>query len=254
MNSSRLSDLTSDPTIILIPGLDGTALLFYRQIPLLANYFNVAAFPLPDDRNANMDSLVEGLRQMILEIAPGGAVLIGESFGGALAMSAALAHPELVSGLILVNTFPWLDNRIQLHAGRWLLKAVPWAAMPHIRRGTESRIHSPHTTSEDLAEFHDRMRHIGADGYRQRLKILRRYDIRDRLSDITAPSLILAGDADQLLPSVRWAEYMHKWVPHSSYQILEGYGHVCLITHDLDLTDYVVPWWDDSKRDLPSNP
>ena len=113
--------------------------------------------------NAKMDSLVEDLRRVILEIAPGGAVLIGESFGGALAMSATLAHPELISGLILVNTSPWLDNRIQLNARRWLLKAVPWAAMPHIRRGTESRIHSPHTTRKDLAEFHDRMRHIGAD-------------------------------------------------------------------------------------------
>lgn len=253
MNSSGLNEKTSGPTVILVPGLDGTALLFYRQLPLLAKYFNVVAFPLPDDDTATMDSLVEDLRQLILETAPEGAFLLGESFGGALAMSTALAHPDLISGLILVNTFPRLHNRIQLHIGRWLLKAVPWAAMPHIRRGTESRIHSPHTTSEDLAEFHDRMRHIGADGYRQRLQILRRYDIRDRLSDITAPSLILAGDEDRLLPSVQWAEYMQKRIPHSEIQILKGYGHVCLINHDLDITDFVAPWWRHSNCDQTSS-
>ena len=52
-------------TIILVPGLDGTALLFYRQIPLLTRRFNVVAFPLPDERDRSMDDLVEELRSLI---------------------------------------------------------------------------------------------------------------------------------------------------------------------------------------------
>jgi hypothetical protein len=27
--------------------------------------------------------------------------------------------------------------------------------------------------------------------------------------------------------------------------VLEGYGHVCLINHDLDLIEFIGPWWDD---------
>jgi hypothetical protein len=38
---------------------------------------------------------------------------------------------------------------------------------------------------------------------------------------------------------------MHERVSRSSMEVLEGYGHVCLIDHDLDLTRYVVPWWDE---------
>jgi pimeloyl-ACP methyl ester carboxylesterase len=245
-NSSdrHLSDIASGETIILVPGLDGTALLFYRQIPLLARHFNVVAFPLPDDPDATMDSLVDDLVNLIREVAPDGAILLGESFGGALSMSTALTRPDLVRGLVILNSFPWLSNRPQLHAGRLLMRLIPWAAMPHIRRGTEARIHSSHTNPEDLAEFHERMLQIGRRGYRRRLDILRTYDIRERLSDLRVPTLLLAGDEDRLLPSVRWARYMGDRIPGASVKILSGYGHVCLITHDFDVTEYVAPWWE----------
>ncbi len=247
--NARFADLSEGDTIVLVPGLDGTALLFYRQIPLLADRFNVVAFPLPDDATATMESLVDELALLIEEVAPEGAVLLGESFGGALAMSTALARPELVSGLVIINSFPWLHKRIQLFVGRVLMAAVPWAAMPYIRRGTEARIHSTHTNSEDLAEFHERMLQIGRDGYRRRLTVLRHYDIRQRLAELAVPTLLLAGDQDRLLPSARWARYMATRIPGAQMKVLEGFGHVCLITHDLDLREHVVPWWENSQAE-----
>ena len=63
------------------------------------------------------------------------------------------------------------------------------------------------------------------------------------LGDIVAPTLFLAGNRDSLVPSPRWARFMGERVPESSVTILDGYGHVCLIDHDLDLTEHVVPWW-----------
>lgn len=240
----HLSDLTSGDTIIFVPGIDGTAELFYRQIPLLAEQFNVVAFPLRNDHDATMDTLVDDLETLIAEVAPEGALLIGESFGGALSMSFSLARPDLVKGLVIINSFPWLHNRPQIHVGRLLMRLIPWAAMPYIRRGTASRIHSRHTNDEDLDEFWKRTDHIDQTGYAQRLRILRSYDIRDRLGDITAPTLFLAATNDKLIPSVRWASFMHNSVPQSTVALLEDYGHVCLITHDLDLRKYVLPWWE----------
>ena len=242
--SHHLSELSSEDTIVLVPGLDGTALLFYRQIPLLAEQFNVVAFPLPDDNQATMESLVEDLAQLIAEVAPEGAILLGESFGGALCLSTFLARPELVKGLVIVNSFPWLENRLQLHAGRLAMKVIPWAAMPHIRRGTQSRIQSAHTSEEDLAEFHLRMLQVGQHGYRRRLEILQHYDLRGRLEEISAPTLLLAGNRDRLIPSERWGTYMNKHIPNSDLHILDGYGHICLINHDLDVASYIGPWWD----------
>lgn len=248
-DAQRLRDLRSgsnDPPIILVPGIDGTALLFYRQQPLLSARFDTVAFPLPTASPdvMTMDTLVRDLADLVEEVSSDGAILLAESFGGALSMSVALQRPELVRGLVIVNSFPYLDERLKLQAAPRLLRAVPWAAMPVVRRYTSDHLHSPHTNDTDIAEFRERAKSIDRDSYIRRLQILAEYDIRDQLSEIDAPTLFLAGDRDRLLPSVRWGRYMHERVRRSSLTVLEGYGHVCLIDHDLDITEHVVPWFE----------
>ncbi len=235
---------THAPTVVLVPGLDGTALLFYRQIPLLATRFNVVAFPLRDDPVHTMADLVAELRETIEQTAGPEVILCGESFGGALAMSLALAHPDIVSGLVIVNSFPVIRRRVRLRAAPMLLRMFPWAAMPAVRRFTENRLHSPHTNAEDLREFHERSKSIGREGYIRRLELLGDYDIRTRLKELETPTLFLAGDRDRLLPSVFEARYMAARAPCAELHILRGYGHICLINHDLNLLDFIEPWYE----------
>jgi pimeloyl-ACP methyl ester carboxylesterase len=230
-------------TVLLVPGLDGTALLFYRQIPLLERRFRVDAFPLPNESDRHMSDLVAELRERVEAVSPGGVILCGESFGGALSLSFALAHPELVRGLVIVNSFSRVAERWKLRIAPPLLRAVPWAAMPLVRRLTEHRLHSPHAWKSDLLEFRERSKSIGREGYIRRLEILQTYDLRDRLGQIGAPTLFLAGDRDQLVPSVDEARLMVERVPRAEMVVLEGYGHICLINHDLDLLEYIGPWW-----------
>ena len=242
----HLADLATrsgSPPIVMVPGLDGTALLFYRQQPLLAREFDVVAFPLPDDPDGTMESLVGDLDGLVREVSQNGAILIGESFGGALALSTALRHPDAVRGLVIVNSFPWIDSRIRLWLGPVLLGLLPWAAMPLARRFTQPRLHSRHTSDADLAEFHQRSRQIGRRGYIRRLELLRHYDIRSRLHELAVPTLLLAADHDELLPSLYWGHYMADRIPKADLVVLEGYGHICLISHDLDLLELVGPWW-----------
>ena len=248
----RYQEAGKGPLLLLVPGLDGTALLFYRQLPLLASRFHVVTFPLPDDSTCTMESLVENLRQVIeAEIQRHGkqrALLCGESFGGALSLSLALAHPELLDGLILLNSFSRIDTQFRLRLAPTLLKLVPWGAMGLVRRFTESRLHSPHALPEDLAEFHSRMRHVGKRGYIRRLEILRDFDVRARLGEIQIPTLLLAGEKDRLLPSVQEAGFMAGRMPDASAVTLKGYGHICMINHDFSLLDYIQPWLESSRR------
>lgn len=242
---THLRDLIApgSQTLVLVPGLDGTALLFYRQIPLLAQRFHVVAFPLPNESDRSMTDLVEELRTLVEEVADGPAILCGESFGGALSLSFALAHPERVCGLVIVNSFSRVPQRARLRIAPLALRAVPWGAMPLVRRFTERRLHSPHALPEDLHEFRERSRQIGREGYIRRLEILRDYDVREKLGEVRAPTLFLAGDQDHLVPSVREARFMSERVPDAEMKILEGYGHICLINHDLSLLDHIEPWW-----------
>ena len=94
---ARLSVEGSGDAVILVPGLDGTGQLFYRQRPLLARTRRVATYALRESAET-MDVLVADLARLIEVVAPleRRAIVIGESFGGTLAMSLALDRPERV--------------------------------------------------------------------------------------------------------------------------------------------------------------
>ena len=231
------------PPLILVPGIDGTALFFYRQLPLLAKRFRVVTFPLPDESEGTMDSLVQRLYELAARVGGDQKVLLcGESFGGALSLSFGLAHPERLRGLVILNSFPAIRQRWRMRLAPRLLRIVPWGTMNLVRRLSRSRLHSPHTSPEDLSEFLERSRAVGRRGYIRRLEILRTYDLRERLVEIRVPTLFLAGDLDHIVPSVEEAHFMAARMPHATVKVLRGYGHVCLINHEFNLLEEISPW------------
>src|SRR5690606_24111588 len=121
---------------------------------------------LPDDVR-NMDRLVTHLREAVRQLSPDGdkVVLVGESFGGALSLSYALAHPDDVARLVVLNSFPHFGPQARLWLGYHLLKATPWGMMRLVRQLTAWRMHSPHTGAAELRRFHDLMRATSRDGY-----------------------------------------------------------------------------------------
>jgi pimeloyl-ACP methyl ester carboxylesterase len=225
--------------------MDGTGLLFYRQAPLLAPRFDVVAHRLRDDRD-RMEHLVDDLRARLDELAPTKPViLIGESFGGALALSFALAHPARVAGLVIVNSFPYFRPQLRLRLAIHGLSMLPWGAMRVVRRATAWRLHSRHTHREDLRRFLKLMRETTRAGYVNRLRILTRYDVRPRLGDIRPPTLFLASSDDHLVPAVEQARLMAGAVPRAAMRVLDGHGHICLIAPDLNLLEIVDAWLGD---------
>jgi pimeloyl-ACP methyl ester carboxylesterase len=114
--------------------------------------------------------------------------------------------------------------------------------MPLVRRATAWRLHSRHTHRAEIQRFVDLTAHTTRQGYIGRLKLLRKYDVRHRLRELTVPTLFLAAERDHLVPSVIEARYMAKRVPSSSFQMLAGHGHICLIAPDLDLAQIIGQW------------
>jgi 3-oxoadipate enol-lactonase len=233
----------SGPLLVLVPGMDGTGLLFYRQVPLLARYFTVVTYGLRHTATA-MDTLVADLDALIETLSPlePRAILVGESFGGALAMSYALAHPERVRTLVVLNSFPYFGPQRRLRVGSVLLRLLPVGTMALVRQLTAFRLYSAHTHRADVARFRELARLTTREGYVNRLHILRTYDVRARLAEIAAPTLLLAADADHLVPSVAQAKLMAQLLPGAVVRVLAGHGHICLIAPDLDLAAILLDW------------
>jgi len=206
----RLTIRGDGPPVILVPGMNGTADLFYRQVPLIERSYRVGTYSLRDDAES-LDALAADLANLVDVVAPTErqAIIVGESFGGAVALTMALRHPKRVAALVILNSFPQ---------------------------------HSPHTHRHEVRQFIARTVQATQQGYLNRLALLRQYDVRARLSDITCPVLFLAAENDHLVPAVEQARYMTGRVPGSVMRILEGHGHICLIAPDIDLGAILDAW------------
>lgn len=234
--------------VILVPGMNGTADLFYRQVPLLERSYRVGTYSLRDDAES-LEALAADLANIVdIVAAPERqAIIVGESFGGAVALTTALRHPDRIQALIILNSFPYFAPQARLRLAIAGLKVMPWGAMSLVRHLTAFRLHSPHTHRNDVRQFIARTVHATREGYINRLTLLKRFDVRHRLGDIDCPVLFLAAENDHLVPSVEQARYMADRVPGSAIRILEGHGHICLIAPDIDLGTILDGWLEKAR-------
>ncbi|MGE5204717.1 MAG: alpha/beta fold hydrolase [Chlamydiota bacterium] len=241
--NSRTLVRGSGPAIVLVPGMDGTGELFYRQVPLLERSYSVATYALRDDATS-MEVLADDLRQVIEQAAPKEkrAIVMGESFGGTLALSTALRYPEHVSTLVVLNSFPYFAPQLRLRLAIAGVSLVPWGAMSLVRHATSFFMHSRHTHRDELKKFMQLTARTTRAGYRNRLRILATYDVRERLREIQCPTLFLASEKDHLVPAVAQARLMAAQVASASVRVLSGHGHICLIAPDLDVSRILAEW------------
>ena len=231
------------PPFVYVPGMDGTGLLFYRQIPELSRKYRVVTYTLRDSAT-HMHTLVEDLAAVVAQASPSGqrAIVFGESFGGAVSMSFALAHPELVERLIVLNTFPYFRPQLRLKLAIAWIRTFPWKTMALVRRLTASRMHSSYTHRDEIRRFLELTNGTTQEGYLNRLRILQEYDLRERLREIGAPTLLLAADRDHLIPSVEQASLMVETIPEATLRILKGHGHGCLLAPNLHFARILSEW------------
>ena len=81
------------PLLVYIAGLDGTGELFYKQAPALARFYRVVTFRLREEGRFTYDDLTEDVAAVIRNAGESRATVVGESFGGTIAMQFAIRFP-----------------------------------------------------------------------------------------------------------------------------------------------------------------
>lgn len=94
--------------MIYLPGIDGTGLAAARQFPRLLQYFDLAALITPPEDRSKFETLVEVVAsfleaEVLLHPPTRPVYLLGESFGGVLALAVGARCPGLVDRLVLIN-------------------------------------------------------------------------------------------------------------------------------------------------------
>jgi pimeloyl-ACP methyl ester carboxylesterase len=224
------------PDVLLIGGLGDTAESWQFQLDGLADRYRLTAF---DNRGAgrtampdgpvSVDAMADDAAELLRALDVPAAHVAGFSGGSIIAQELALRHPELVRSLVLQSTFAVMDPYLRSLAYfvRWLVEVAPSE-----RAFLEAffltiytrRAHNDGTVDQIIEE-------VLAFPHKQATEDLQRFldafvdhDATDRLPEIAAPTLVLAGGRDlQMPPSLCRA--VAELIPGALFEVMVEEAH-----------------------------
>lgn len=181
---------------------------------------------------------VEALRQYL---GLGKVHVMGNSFGGMWALTYALRHPASLEKLILITTSPSYGF-YEAAKAEVTRKGTPEqiAAVPKLFEGEIDNdealgpwweLMNPlyyHRWDEKYAEGKERARPNAELMAHMWRNVMPSYDVRDRLAEISAPTLVLGGRHDWVTPYPE-SELIAAGIPGSKLVIFEESGHLPFI-------------------------
>jgi pimeloyl-ACP methyl ester carboxylesterase len=180
---------------------------------------------------------------IIGEMGESSATIVAESFGGGVALVFALNYPQMVSRLVIVNSFPRYRERSKINLACRLSRVLPFRVVwPFRKLSNFIGLLVDRVPVEDRRRFFQTVSTIVEEGYRRRLQLIAELDIEERLPLISAPTLLVACRKDLLVRSIREARLMASALPNASVKIFEGSGHACLLGDSVKLADLIAEW------------
>jgi pimeloyl-ACP methyl ester carboxylesterase len=226
----------SGPDVLLIAGLGDPAEAWQPQLDGLADRYRVTAFdnrgvgrsPRPDEP-LSVATMADDAAAILRALNVPAAHVAGFSMGSTIAQELALRHPQLVRSLVLVSTYARPDAllRSQLAFWRWLAEAAPserafleafftWVYTP--------RAHADGTVEQLVEEALAFPHRQTLEGFRAQVDACDAHDTADRLSRIAAPTLVLAGELDIVLPP-RLSRSVAAGIPNARFEVMAGEAH-----------------------------
>ncbi len=211
MSGGEPVEARSRPPVLLLAGIGLTAAVALRLAAPLQERFRVLSTTLgavADDRSAVAPAVttVDNAVALLDDAGAEQAHIVGLSFGAAIAQEITIRHPERVRSLVLGSSTAGGELYVAPERSiRQFLRRLPdlpaeeglWATVPYLYAETTCRRYAP-LIGEDIA------RRIGRPleprSYRAQHAFARAHDASTRLAAITAPTLVIHGENDRILP------------------------------------------------------
>jgi pimeloyl-ACP methyl ester carboxylesterase len=219
--------------LVLLHSLLADRHAFDPVLPQLAANHRVTLFNLPGFHGSQptmlplMDAYVATIEDGFQEFKiANDAILIGNGFGGAVALAFALAHPERIAKLVLSDApavFP-PEGRKQFEV---MASKVSEGGLGAVAEIALKRVFSPAYLAAHPELIDERKRVLmGIDpkAFQAACKILQEADLTPLLHKLAVPTLVLCGEFDQATPPGLTKQIAEK-VPGAKYIELPGCGH-----------------------------
>ena len=181
-------------TLVLLPGLDGTGLMFKPFLAALPDSLIPQVVQFPGDQPLNYEELLALVMQALPRDRP--FVLLGESFSGPLALRAAQQRPPglravIVSASFIRNPIRHLPARARVLAQPLLIRLTPFTLLRRLL-GRGAPIALTTRAREAMAK-------VSPAVFAARLRAVLTLDAGVALKDCPVPVLYLQARQDALI-------------------------------------------------------
>ena len=224
------------PFIVVMPGMMCSQDVFYHQINVLENFFNVIVIEFNEHRDIEL-----GVKNLVSNL-PNKFHLIGHSMGGIVAMELVKQHSKRVLSLALLNTNPYKEKEEVKDRRNKILKELDALDLISLMRSVYISRDVPDDCRDknkliqqcvDMASILDKKVF-----YNQSVALRDRKDQTSILENVDCKTLIICGERDQLCP-VSYHSDMNKMIKSSDLIVLEGVGHMPIIECPLILNNHL---------------
>ncbi|WP_229506437.1 alpha/beta fold hydrolase [Massilia sp. BJB1822] len=211
-----MAEADAKPTLVLLPGMDGTATLFEPLIAALDGSFHIRRVAYPRDQALGYPELAEVARQALP--AEGKFIVLGESFSGPIAISLAASQPAGLLGVILCSTFARNPHPL-FKPLRWLADILPVKLLPNavLSYFLMGRFANPQLR----AALGGALAQVSAAAFRARLKAVLTVDVSAQLQRLQTPLLYLQARHDRVVPAAA-ARHIATVYPATQILALDG--------------------------------
>ncbi len=204
------------------PVLDALAAKFRVTLVNLPGFHGSQPLPL-----ALMDAYVAAIEDGFDEFDIGkDAVLMGNGFGGTVALAFALAHPERIAKLVLSDAAACFPPQGR-EAFAVMAQKVAEAGLGAVAEIAAKRVHSPaylQAHPEAIEQRKQVLLGIHPKAFQAACKILQETDLVPLLHHLRVPTLVICGELDQATPPALNKQVVEK-AADAQYVELPGCGH-----------------------------
>jgi len=223
----------SKPPVLLIMGLAVSSRAWDRLPEILARDFRVLVF---DNRGTGkssrrgfayrMPQLADDAAAVVEAAGVDSAHVFGISMGGMIAQELALRHPSRVRSLALGCTLAsWRRSVAPSLRMKWELLLLNLGRVTARRMGRLLVSEEWHARNPGAAlAWFSRAEPTNLRCAVAQVMAVGRHDTRSRLAQIRAPTLVLTGDADRLIPMAN-SQALAAGIPGARLLVLRGAGH-----------------------------
>jgi len=222
-------------TIVFIHGIASTSETFINQIKLFKKDFTVIALDIPGYgkspkiKNTTILNYASSIHKFLISKNIKKPVLIGHSLGGMIVQEIITKYTNFAKAAVLVGTtakfgghdLSWqndfINSRLQPLENGQSMKDISIKAITNIIGSNKN---------QEVISFAGKiMSSIKKNTYKSAILSLVGFDLRHQLSNITIPTLLIAGEEDKQAPA-KTMKSMSKKIKYAQYKEIKKCGHL----------------------------